>query len=272
MRRRWAPCEPSLMEVSRPLAECSLATVGPSGTTELGSVARGDAAHCEDAEIDRAQPDHGRQRIRRDRAAAGGSAADRRLCRLVVVRRAGLPLGVRHHVADPVDHIRCGGTAGRRHRVRGDGHRVPGPARLRPQQRRQRPGGSVSDHGAGAAAAVRFRDSGRGRGTGRDRRAELLGAYPVVPAGRRLRDHRSAVRQRPRLLRLRPAVLPAGRGAVAGDAVPGDRRESEHALHLRRHPVVRPGRCPEPPGAHPGGQPDRHPGAAQGRGLLAGPL
>ena len=200
----------------------------------------------------------------RDRAAAGRSATDRRVRRLALVRRAGLPLGVHHRAGDPAGRVRGDRAAGRRHRVRRPGAGVPHPAGLRPEQR-QRSGGALSHRGDVAAAGDRYRYPGGDRPARRHCRADLLGAYPAVPARRRLRRQRSAVRQGPRLLRLRAAVLPAGAQLLLRRAVPGFRREPVGALHLRRHPAVRAHRCAEPLGAHPVGQPGRNAGAAQGR-------
>ena len=53
------------------------------------------------------------------------------------------------------------------------------------------------------------------------RRPDLLGAGAAVPARRRLRRHRPAVRHGPRLLRVRPAVLPAGADLPVRRDVPG---------------------------------------------------
>ena len=247
------------------------ATVDNAEDKRAGSVASGDAARRQDAEADSTQPDSDRDRPDRDRAAAGRPATDRRLRRLALVRRAGLPIGVHHRAGDPADRVRGGRAAGRRHRVRRPGPGVPHPAGVRPEQR-QRSGGALSHRGDVAAAGDRYRRPGGDRPARRHCRADLLGAYSAVPARRRLRHPRPAIRQGPRFLRLRPAVLPAGAQLLVRGAVPGFRRESVGALRLWRHPAVRTHRCAEPLGAHPAGQPGRNAGAAQGGRVLAGPL
>ena len=102
------------------------------------------------------------------------------------------------------------------------------------------------------------RDPGGDRPAGRRRRAELLGSHPAVLARRRLRDQGSAVRQGPRLLRVRAAFLSAGAQLRVRRGLPGFRGERGGALYLWRHPAVRPHRRAEPLGAYSAGQPGRH--------------
>ena len=99
-------------------------------------------------------------------------------------------------------------------------------------------------------------------------RADVLGPRPVVHPRRQLRRRRPAVRQGPRLLRVRPAVLPAGAGLPVRGDVPGVHRQPGEPLPLRRYPAGRPHRGAEPLGAHPADLAGGHPDAAQGRRVL----
>jgi len=70
-------------------------------------------------------------------------------------------------------------------------------------------GGALSHRGDVAAAGDRHRRPGGDWLARRCCRTDLLGAYSAVPARQRFRRSRPAVRQRPRFLRLRAAVLSA---------------------------------------------------------------
>ena len=90
--------------------------------------------------------------------------------------------------------------------------------------------------------------------------------------GGELRGHRPAVRQGSRVLRVRPAVLPAGAHVPVRGDVPRVHRQPAGPLPVRRHPAVRARRCADPVGAHPADHAGRRPDAAEGTRVLVGPL
>ncbi len=201
------------------------------------------------------------------------AAADRHLRQLAVVRRTRLPLGVHHRAGHPDHPVPGGGVADRRHPVRRDGPGLPHPPGVRADQRAQRPGRPVPDRGDDPAAAGRHRGGARtDRVVRRAVRGRAVGDGAALPARQQLRDQRPAVRQGSRLLRVRPAVLPAGAELPVRRDVPGVHREPVGPLPVRRHPVVRSRRRAQPRRPHPADHPGRCPDAAQGRRLLAGPL
>ena len=189
-----------------------------------------------------------------------------------MVRRARLPLGVHHRAGHPDRRVPGGVAADRRHRVRRSGAGLPHAAGVRPDRRPQRSGGALPHRGDDAAAAGRHRRPGVHRLLRRLHRAELLGAHSAVHPWRRLRGHRPAVRQGPRVLRVRPAVLPAGAHVPVRGDVPRVHRQPARPLPVRRHPALRARRCADPVGAHPADHAGRRPDAAEGTRVLVGPL